>query len=105
MTYPPKFTRAELSVFSVGPTHETLALPLLLAGTRGAAVTLVAAAPGVCSAELLRGLVLGADAALAATTAGADWLLVGQVVATNPAAPVRGQKYTVKKGKTPVLAQ
>jgi site-specific recombinase XerD len=34
-----------------------------------------------------------------------DWLVVGQVVATNPAAPVRGPKYTVKKGKTPVLSQ
>ncbi len=34
-----------------------------------------------------------------------DWLVVGQVVATNPAAPVRGPKYTVEKGKTPVLAQ
>ena len=34
-----------------------------------------------------------------------DWLVVGQVVATNPAAPVRGPKYTVKKGKTPVLTR
>ena len=34
-----------------------------------------------------------------------DWLVVGQVVTANPAAPVRGPKYTVKKGKTPVLAQ
>jgi site-specific recombinase XerD len=34
-----------------------------------------------------------------------DWLVVGQVIATNPAAPVRGPKYSVKKGKTPVLAQ
>jgi site-specific recombinase XerD len=34
-----------------------------------------------------------------------DWLVVGQVVATNPAAPVRGPKYSVKKGKTPVLSQ
>jgi len=34
-----------------------------------------------------------------------DWLVVGQVIATNPAAPVRGPRYTVKKGKTPVLAQ
>src|SRR3984885_11036064 len=34
-----------------------------------------------------------------------DWLVVGQVVVTNPAAPVRGPKYTVRKGKTPVLAQ
>jgi site-specific recombinase XerD len=34
-----------------------------------------------------------------------DWLVVGQVVATNPASPVRGPKYTVRKAKTPVLAQ
>jgi len=34
-----------------------------------------------------------------------DWLVVGQVIATNPAAPVRGPRYTVRKGKTPVLAQ
>jgi site-specific recombinase XerD len=34
-----------------------------------------------------------------------DWLVIGQVMATNPAAPVRGPKYTVKKGKTPVLTQ
>jgi len=34
-----------------------------------------------------------------------DWLVVGQVMAMNPAAPVRGPKYTVKKGKTPVLTQ
>lgn len=32
-----------------------------------------------------------------------DWLVVGQVVATNPAAPVRGPKHVVRKGKTPVL--
>jgi site-specific recombinase XerD len=32
-----------------------------------------------------------------------DWLVVGQVLATNPASPVRGPKYVVKKGKTPVL--
>ncbi|MDQ8030465.1 MAG: tyrosine-type recombinase/integrase, partial [Bordetella sp.] len=32
-----------------------------------------------------------------------DWLVIGQQLATNPAAPVRGPKYTVKKGKTPVL--
>lgn len=29
-----------------------------------------------------------------------DWLVVGQVMATNPAAAVRGPKCTVKKGKT-----
>lgn len=32
-----------------------------------------------------------------------DWLVIGQQLATNPAAPVRGPRYTVKKGKTPVL--
>jgi integrase/recombinase XerD len=32
-----------------------------------------------------------------------DWLVMGQVVPTNPAASVRGPKYVVKKGKTPVL--
>jgi site-specific recombinase XerD len=32
-----------------------------------------------------------------------DWLVVGQVIAANPAAPVRGPKYTVKKGKTSIL--
>src|SRR6202050_2583402 len=34
-----------------------------------------------------------------------DWLVVGQVVATNPAAPVRGPQYSFKKGKTPILTQ
>ncbi len=33
-----------------------------------------------------------------------DWLVVGQVAPSNPAASVRGPKYVVKKGKTPVLA-
>jgi site-specific recombinase XerD len=32
-----------------------------------------------------------------------DWLVVGQVVAANPASPVRGPKYVVRKGKTAVL--
>lgn len=33
-----------------------------------------------------------------------DWLVVGQIVPTNPASAVRGPKYVVKKGKTPVLS-
>jgi site-specific recombinase XerD len=33
-----------------------------------------------------------------------DWLVVGQVMPTNPASSVRGPKHSVKKGKTPVLA-
>lgn len=32
-----------------------------------------------------------------------DWLVVGQVVSVNPAASVRGPKYVVRRGKTPVL--
>lgn len=32
-----------------------------------------------------------------------DWLVTGHVVAANPAASVRGPKYSSKKGKTPVL--
>lgn len=33
-----------------------------------------------------------------------DWLVTGQIIATNPAHAVRGPKYVVKRGKTPVLA-
>jgi site-specific recombinase XerC len=33
-----------------------------------------------------------------------DWLVVGQVMPTNPASSVRGPKHSMKKGKTPVLA-
>ena len=33
------------------------------------------------------------------------WLVVGQVLAANPAAPVRGPKYSIKKGKKSILAQ
>lgn len=32
-----------------------------------------------------------------------DYLVIGQIVATNPAAAVRGPKHSVKRGKTPVL--
>jgi site-specific recombinase XerD len=32
-----------------------------------------------------------------------DWLVVGQVLAANPASSVRGPKHVVKTGKTPVL--
>ena len=32
-----------------------------------------------------------------------DWLVVQQVMPTNPAHPVRGPKHSVRKGKTPVL--
>ena len=33
-----------------------------------------------------------------------DWLVVGQVIPSNPASSVRGPRHSVKKGKTPVLA-
>jgi len=32
-----------------------------------------------------------------------DYLVTGQIVAFNPAAPVRGPRYSTKRGKTPVL--
>jgi hypothetical protein len=32
-----------------------------------------------------------------------DWLVTGHVIDVNPAHAVRGPKYVVKKGKTPVL--
>ncbi len=32
-----------------------------------------------------------------------DWLVIGQVVAQNPATSIRGPKHVVKRGKTPVL--
>lgn len=32
-----------------------------------------------------------------------DYLVTGHIIATNPAAAVRGPKYSIKKGKTPVL--
>lgn len=32
-----------------------------------------------------------------------DWMVVGQILPANPAASVRGPKYVIKKGKTPVL--
>ncbi len=32
-----------------------------------------------------------------------DWLVLGQIVPSNPARVVRGPKHVVRKGKTPVL--
>jgi len=34
-----------------------------------------------------------------------DWLVTGQVIPFNPAASVRGPRYSLKKGKTPVLSR
>src|SRR5215208_895410 len=34
-----------------------------------------------------------------------DWLVVGHVLMTNPAHSVRGPKYVVRRGKTPVLTE
>src|ERR1700722_19638703 len=33
-----------------------------------------------------------------------DYLVLGQVIPTNPAAAVRGPKYSTRRGKTPVLS-
>jgi len=32
-----------------------------------------------------------------------DWLVIGQVIPTNPASSVRGPKHLVREGKTPIL--
>ena len=32
-----------------------------------------------------------------------DWMVIGQIMPTNPAAAVRGPAHSVKRGKTPVL--
>ena len=32
-----------------------------------------------------------------------DWLVVGQMIAVNPAHAARGPKHAIKRGKTPVL--
>ena len=32
-----------------------------------------------------------------------DWMVIGQIMRTNPAAPVRGPSHIVRRGKTPVL--
>jgi site-specific recombinase XerD len=34
-----------------------------------------------------------------------DWLVVGQILATNPAHAVRGPKHVVRRGKTPFLTE
>ncbi len=33
-----------------------------------------------------------------------DWLILGQIMPSNPASAVRGPKHVVKKGKTPILS-
>lgn len=42
--------------------------------------------------------------ALAAIRMLFDWLVIKQVVPSNPASSVRGPRYSIKKGKTPVLS-
>jgi site-specific recombinase XerD len=34
-----------------------------------------------------------------------DWLIIGQVLAVNPAHAVRGPRHVVRRGKTPVLTE
>jgi integrase/recombinase XerD len=34
-----------------------------------------------------------------------DWLVVGQIIPVNPALSVRGPKYVLRKGKTPILSK
>ena len=32
-----------------------------------------------------------------------DWMVIGQIMPTNPATAVRGPRHIVRRGKTPVL--
>jgi site-specific recombinase XerC len=32
-----------------------------------------------------------------------DWMVIGQIMPTNPAAAVRGPRHIVRRGKTPAL--
>ena len=32
-----------------------------------------------------------------------DWMVIGQIMPTNPAAAVRGPRHIIRRGKTPVL--
>jgi len=41
---------------------------------------------------------------LAAIRSLCDWLVVGHILETNPAASVRGPRHVVEKGKTPILS-
>jgi site-specific recombinase XerD len=71
---------------------------------------------GICDLQAIRPVVVAAyietfpGAApsvkqhLAAIRQCFDWLVAGGVLANNPAASVRGPKYVIKKGKTPVLS-
>lgn len=34
-----------------------------------------------------------------------DWLVIGQIIPANPAASVKSPRYSIKKGKTPVLSR
>jgi site-specific recombinase XerD len=34
-----------------------------------------------------------------------DWMVIGQAIPFNPASSVRGPRYSIKKGKTPVLSR
>lgn len=62
-------------------------------------------------ATYIEGLVEAGTAAptvklhLAALRSLFDWLVIGQIIRSNPAASVRGPKYSTKRGKTPVCEE
>lgn len=53
--------------------------------------------------ETYQGSVPSSKQALAAIRMLFDWLVVRQIIPSNPAAPVKGAKHIVHSGKTPVL--
>jgi integrase/recombinase XerD len=75
--------------------------------THGAA-SVTDISPSMCAAYVEQlGDVLAAPSVkqhLAAISMLFDWLVVGQVLPSNPAASVKGPTHVVKRGKTPVLS-
>ena len=80
-----------------------------LAWCEGRGVTSITAVQPLHVAAYIEGLTRSraaptAKLRLAAVRRLFDWLVIGQVIPTNPAASVRGPAHSVKRGKTPVLA-
>src|SRR5260370_6708459 len=71
-------------------------------------VTQITAIKGVHVAAYIEQLQRGRSAPTAKLRLAAlrhlfDWMVIGQIMPTDPAAAVRGPRYIVRRGKTPVL--
>lgn len=72
--------------------------------TRGLGLRAIAPLHVAAYIRTHRGAVPTVKQHLAAIRVLCDWLVVNQVLSTNPAASVRGPKHVVTKGSTPVLS-